>query len=291
MSGVPRSQKWLVVGHLGMLGTDLMTALAGRSVDGLDRPDVDITDPSSVSQAVAGYDIVVNCAAYTAVDAAESDERSAFAVNAIGPANLARACARTGASLVHISTDYVFAGDATVPYAVTSDLAPKSAYGRTKAAGEWAVRANLPSNSWILRTAWLYGAHGPNFVRTMLDLESKRETVAVVTDQYGQPTWSADLAERIVQTVESGVPAGTYHATSAGQTSWFDFARLIFELAGADPDRVKPTTSAQFVRPAPRPAYSVLDHGSWKAAGHPALRPWDQALRAAWPALTSAWNA
>ena len=263
MTVLADARRWLVVGHRGMLGTDLMTFLSDRDATGIDLPDLDITDRAQVFDYVNGFDVVVNCAAFTAVDAAEEQESVAFAVNALGPSNLAAACTATGAKLLHISTDYVFGGSAITPYVVDAPIGPRSAYGRTKAAGEWAVRAETLGKSWILRTAWLYGAHGPNFVRTMIGLERTRETVDVVTDQFGQPTWSADLAERIVSVVESDVPFGIYHATSAGSVSWFDFARRIFQLSGADPDRVHPTTSDAFVRPAPRPAFSVLDHSAW----------------------------
>jgi dTDP-4-dehydrorhamnose reductase len=278
-------RRWLVVGHLGMLGTDLMAALEGRDVAGVDRPDIDITDPASVDATLEGFDVVVNCAAYTAVDAAEENEALALAVNGVGPGNLARACARSGARLVHISTDYVFDGTATSPYPENAPFAPRSAYGRTKAAGEVAVLEELPHDSLILRTAWLYGAHGPNFIRTMIDLERTRDSLSVVDDQRGQPTWSADLAERIVACVDADVPAGIYHATSSGQTTWFGLARRVFELLGADPERVTPTTTDQFPRPAPRPAYSVLGHDGWGRTPLPPLRAWDAALDAAWPAL------
>ena len=279
--------RWLVIGNLGMLGTDVMGVLAERDVTGIDRPDIDITSAASVDAVVHGYDVVVNCAAYTAVDEAESHEGEAFLVNAVGPATVARACARTGARLVHISTDYVFAGDADVPYREDALPAPRSAYGRTKAAGEWAVRSELPQNSLILRTAWLYGAHGPNFIRTMMNLESQRETLSVVDDQRGQPTWSADVAARLVEAVDLDIPAGTYHATSSGETTWFGLTRRIFELLGADPERVQPTTTDAFPRPAPRPAYSVLGHDRWADVELPPLRDWCDALDAAWPALTT----
>lgn len=280
----PRADgRWLVVGHTGMLGHDVMAALAGRDVTGVARPQVDITDPASVARAVEGFDVVVNCAAWTAVDDAETREHDAFAVNAVGPANLARACAAAGAWLTHVSTDYVFAGDATEPYAENAPPAPRSAYGRTKAAGEWAVRAELPARSWIIRTAWLYGAHGPNFVRTMADLEGRRDTLEVVDDQRGQPTWSADLAERIVAVADVAAPAGIYHGTASGETTWFGLARRVFALLGADPGRVTPTTTDKFPRPAPRPAYSVLGHEAWAAAGLTPMRSWDDALTASWP--------
>jgi dTDP-4-dehydrorhamnose reductase len=272
-----------------MLGRDLLDVLAARGageVVALDRAGLDVTDLEAVTKAVAGADVVVNCAAWTAVDDAETHEGQAFAVNAVGAANLAQAVAASGGRLVHVSTDYVFAGDADSPYAEDAPLAPRSAYGRTKAAGEWAVRGELPDRHWILRTAWLYGEHGPSFVRTMARLEATRETVDVVDDQHGQPTWSRDLAERIAEVVAAGAPAGTYHATSSGQATWFDLARAVFARLGADPERVRPTTSEAFTRPAPRPAWSVLGHDRWHGAGMVPMRGWEDALDAAWAEIS-----
>jgi dTDP-4-dehydrorhamnose reductase len=280
--------RWLVTGAGGMLGRDVLAALqrAGvpdDAVTALDRSALDITDPAAVTAAVAAGagsgDVVVNCAAWTAVDDAESQEAAAFAVNAVGPQLLARACAATGARLVQPSTDYVFDGTATSPYPVDAPAAPRSAYGRTKVAGEWAVRAELPHGHWIVRTAWLYGEHGPSFVRTMARLEAEREFVDVVDDQHGQPTWTRDLADRIVAMVAADAPAGTYHGCASGRTSWHGLATEVFELLGADPARVRTTTSAAFVRPAPRPAFSVLDLSGWEKAGLAPMRDWRAALR------------
>ncbi len=273
--------RWLVTGAGGMLGRDLLDLLADDpqiSVTALGHSDLDITDALAVDRAVPGHDVVVNCAAWTAVDDAETREAEAFAVNAIGPANLARAVAVNGGRLVQVSTDYVFAGDADRPYDEGATIAPRSAYGRTKAAGEWAVRAELPQQHWILRTAWLYGEAGPNFVRTMARLERSHETVSVVDDQRGQPTWSRDLARRVIEVVQSGAPFGTYHATSSGSATWYDLARTVFAAVGADADRVRPTSSAEFVRPAPRPAWSVLGHDRWAQAGLTPLRDWRDAV-------------
>ena len=280
-----RATRWLVVGHRGMLGVDLMGVLAGRDVVGIDLPDIDITDASSVDDLVPGHDIVVNCAAFTAVDAAETCEDEAYVVNAQGPLNLARACAANGAKLLHVSTDYVFSGDASEPYAEVSPVDPRTAYGRTKAAGEIAVREVLPADSWVLRTAWLYGAAGPNFVRRMAELSHELETIDVVDDQVGQPTWATDLARRIVAVVDGEIAPGTYHATAAGQTTWFGLARRIFELLGADPQRVRATTSEAFVRPAPRPKFSVLGHHGWATTSLSPMRDWSEALDEAWPLL------
>ena len=281
--------RWLVVGCDGMLGQDLVVALGespdAREVTAVDRDVVDIIDPGACLEAVTGQDLVVNVAAWTAVDDAETHEAQAFSVNAVGAANLARACSAAGARMVQVSTDYVFAGDATSPYAEDAPLAPRSAYGRTKAAGEWAVRTYLPSASWVVRTAWLYGAHGPNFVKTMAQLAAERDTVSVVDDQRGQPTWTVDLARAIVRLVEAEAPFGTYHATSSGETTWFGFAQAIFAELGLDPARVRPTTTDAFPRPAPRPAYSVLGHEAWSRAGLPGLRDWRQALTEALPSV------
>ena len=276
---------WLVTGSNGMLGTDLLEVLAARRPDDRvipgDLPDLDITDPAGVAEAIEGVDVVVNCAAWTDVDGAESNEAAAFHVNAVGPATLARACAASGARLLQISTDYVFSGEATEPYPEDARVAPRSAYGRTKAAGEWAVRTYLPDRSWILRTAWLYGWHGNNFVSTILRLLQDRDTVDVVDDQRGQPTWTVDLAHRIVDTVQVEAPAGVYHATPSGQTTWYGFAQAAVTLTGGDSARVRPTTTAAFPRPAPRPAWSVLGHDAWSGAGLPPMRDWREALEAA----------
>ena len=273
--------KWAVLGHAGMLGQDFMAALESRDVTGFDRAEFDITNAESVNSILSGFHIVVNCAAWTAVDDAEEKEPAALAINGSGPRNVAKACEKTGAKLVHISTDYVFSGDATIPYAEDSLVGPKSAYGRTKLAGEIAVRESLPNDHYLVRTAWLYGERGPNFVKTMIDLEKTKETISVVDDQLGQPTWTKDLVSQIIAMVDHNVPAGNYHGTSSGQTSWFGLTQRIYEMIGADPSRVLPTTTDTFPRPAPRPAYSVLGHEKWTKVGMNPIRNWDEALEAA----------
>jgi dTDP-4-dehydrorhamnose reductase len=275
--------RWLVAGSGGMLGQDLIAALGSHEVSAAGRDLLDVTDPQACLAAVAGHDIVVNAAAWTAVDDAETEEAQAFSVNALGAANLARACSASGARMVQLSTDYVFAGDAATPYAEDAPLAPRSAYGRTKAAGEWAVRTHLPCASWVVRTAWLYGAHGPNFVKTMARLAAERDTVSVVDDQRGQPTWALDLARAIVAMVEAEAAFGTYHLTSSGETTWFGFARAIFSGLGLDPARVRPTTTDAFPRPAARPGYSVLGHESLRRGGLDLLPPWQESLTTALP--------
>jgi len=274
----------LITGAAGMLGRDLQAALAGREVTALSRADLDVTDLDAVRAAVAGHDVVINAAAYTKVDDAETHETEALAVNGTGAGNLATAAAGQGARLVQYSTDYVFDGSATTPYAESTAHNPVSAYGRTKAAGERLALEAHPDGTFVIRTAWLYGQHGPNFASTMLRLAGDRETVSVVNDQVGQPTWTADLAAQTLALLDSNAPAGIYHGTNAGSGSWFDFAREIFATAGLDPERVLPTDSASFVRPAPRPAYSVLGHEAWTAAGLAPMRDWREALGAAFAA-------
>ena len=186
---------------------------------------------------------------------------------------------------MHISTDYVFAGDATEPYAEDAPPAPRSAYGRTKLAGEVAVREALPDRGFIVRTAWLYGVHGANFVKTMLALEATKPEISVVDDQRGQPTWSRDLARQIVMMIDADAPPGIYHGTSSGETTWFGFTREIYRLIGADPQRVHSTTTDAFPRPAPRPAYSVLGHDRWAELATPPIRDWREALAEALPLI------
>jgi dTDP-4-dehydrorhamnose reductase len=283
---------WLIVGSAGQLGRDLEKVLAATPADvtALDLPEIDITDPDSVAVAMDTYrpHFVVNAAAYTAVDAAEEDEATAQRVNAVGPTVLAQACAtRPETWLIQISTDYVFAGDATTPYPESGDPDPQSAYGRTKLAGEVAVREILPDRSYVVRTAWLYSEHGSNFVKTMLKLEQTHSTVAVVSDQSGQPTWSRDLARQIVTLIDSHAPAGTYHGTSSGQTTWYGFTQEIYRLLEKNPNRVTATTTDQFPRPAPRPAYSVLGHDRWEQIEVAPIRDWEDGLAEALPRIVA----
>ncbi len=301
--------RWLVTGAAGMLGRDLTALLAarGEEITALTRADLDITDLAAVAKAVdaAKPDVVVNCAAWTAVDAAEEHEARALAINGHGAANLAAACAAAGALLVHPSTDYVFDGQARSPYPEDAPTAPAGAYGRTKLAGEQAVRAALPGASYIVRTAWLYGAHGKNFVKTMLRLAADGTSPGVVADQHGQPTWTADVAAQVVALIERSAPPGVYHATSSGQTSWFGFAEEIFQhyhasvRAGQDQDQgqdlggeperslasPRPISTADYPTPARRPAYSVLGHDAWPAAGIAPIGDWKEALHRALPGI------
>ena len=271
--------RWLVIGAAGMLGTELVQTVqdAGHDVTAWDLPDIDITNFDQVMDQVTGFDVVANAAAWTAVDAAEEKEAAAFQVNAVGPQNLARACAASRARLVHISTDYVFDGEGTQPYPEDTALAPRSAYGRTKAAGEWAVAANLPEH-YIVRTAYLYGEHGPNLVKTFIRLAQERDTITAVTDQHIQPTWAADLADGVVRLVDNEAPFGAWHGTASGQTTVRGLAQAIYTGLGLDPERVCPTTLAAYPSPTPRPSYSVLSHHRWVDSGIQELPGWRDAL-------------
>ena len=275
--------RWLITGAGGMLGQDLVAALAAAGetdVVATTRGDLDITDPVAVRDATGGVDRVLNAAAWTDVDGAETAEEAATAINGHGVATLAAAA---GKRLITISTDYVFPGDATSPYAEEDPRQPLNAYGRSKALGE---QAALAAGGFVVRTAWLYGAHGPNFVTTMLRLAGQRDTLDVVDDQQGPPTWSAALAGQLVALARSGAEPGIYHGTAAGSTTWFGLARAVFAEAGLDPARVRPTTSDKFVRPARRPAYSVLGHDRWAGTGVAPLPDWREMLVSAMPRLT-----
>jgi dTDP-4-dehydrorhamnose reductase len=264
-----------MTGAYGMLAADVIDALRAAGVTELvltDRDELDILDADAVALAVATCDLVINCAAFTAVDAAEDQEELAHAVNATGPGILARAAAAAGARMVHISTDYVFSGDATEPYAEDTPMDPAGAYGRTKADGETAVRES-GADALILRTAYLYGRGGPCFPKTIARAGRERGALSVVDDQIGQPTWTRDVAALMVRLLEADAPAGTYHATSAGQGSWFEFAKEIVASAGLG-DIVSPTDSSGYARKAPRPAWSVLGHGATEALGIEGIGDW-----------------
>ncbi|MFF5210340.1 dTDP-4-dehydrorhamnose reductase [Streptosporangium sp. NPDC000396] len=275
--------RWLITGASGMLATELLGRLKaeGEAAIAFGRDELDLRDAPAVHHLVSACrpDIVVNCAAWTAVDDAETREAEALAVNGHGVRALAEACGRLGARMIQPSTDYVFDGTALNPYPEDAPTCPVNAYGRTKLAGERAVLEVLPDTGYVVRTAWLYGATGKNFVRTIAGIEKARETLDVVDDQLGQPTWVGDLAGWITELGRADAPPGVYHATNSGQTSWYGFAREIFTLIGADPERISPVSSKEFPRPAPRPAYSVLGHDRWSRAGLSPMRDWREALR------------
>lgn len=276
---------WLI-GNKGMLGTELTRVLQqrGLSLAGTDR-EVDILDPAALEAFAAGKGIrwVINCAAFTAVDKAEDEEPFALRLNAEGPGNIARLCSRIGARLIHISTDYVFSGEATRPYLESDPTDPSGAYGRTKAAGEKAVLAEA-RDSIIVRTAWLYGRHGPNFVATMLRLLASKDEIGVVADQRGTPTWAFDLSRALAAIVSRpDFPAGIYHYTNSGETTWHAFTLEIQRQAAelgllVGTCRVKALSSAEYPTKAKRPAYSVLSKDRILAAGIDAP-DWKASLR------------
>lgn len=274
-TGTDLTARLVLTGAGGQVGRELLRL--APTVRAYTRSRLDITDAAAVESVLRPGDIVVNCAAFTAVDRAESETEAAYAANATGPAVLAAACTRVGARLIHLSTDYVFPGTATTPYEPGDPTGPGTVYGRSKLAGELAVRENCPEAQ-IVRTAWVYTGSGADFVATMRRLERERDTVTVVTDQVGSPTYAADLAAGLLELAGHPGAPRVLHATNAGRASWFEVARAVFTGIGADPGRVRPCTSAEFPRPAPRPAFSVLSGATWHAAGLTPLRPWESAL-------------
>jgi dTDP-4-dehydrorhamnose reductase len=279
--------RWAVIGAGGQLGSEVASLLvaSGEEVAAPARAALDITSESQVrSFFEAGQPrVVVNCAAYNRVDDAEVHVERAFAVNAEGPRLLARAASQFGATLIHVSSDYVFAGDATEPYDEDSPRAPQTVYGRSKAMGEDAVLDNCDT-AHVVRTAWLYGHTGDNFVRTIARLGGGPQPVAVVDDQVGNPTWARPLAGAIIALAESTQPSGCWHCVCSGAVSWFGFARAIFEEAGLPLERLQPTTTAMLPRAARRPAFSVLSTSKWERSGLPPMPHWRAALHQAFVA-------
>jgi dTDP-4-dehydrorhamnose reductase len=278
------SRRIVITGAGGQVGSVLAAeaARAGHDVLALTSAQYDITDPAAAERIVAPGDVVVNCAAYTNVDGAESDESAAYAVNAAGPGYLAQACARAGARMIHISTDYVFSGDfggaAPRPYEPGDQTAPLSVYGRTKLAGEQAVLAALPQAT-VVRTAWVYtGGNGGDFVAVMRRLAAGDGSVQVVDDQTGSPTYVGDLVAALLEVVDGRVHAPVVHAANQGAVSRFEQARAVFAGVGADPARVRRASSLDNPRPAPRPHYSALSGRTSERAGLTPLRPWHDAL-------------
>ena len=253
----------------------------GREVLALTSSEWDITDAPAAERFIESGDVVINCAAYTKVDAAESDEERAHAVNAVGPANIAHACARAGADFIHISTDYVFSGPKRTPFEIDDETAPVSVYGRTKLAGEFSVLAAMP-DAHIVRTAWIYeGGDGSDFVAVMRRLAAGDQTVDVVADQVGSPTYAADLVGALLEVAEGNIREPVLHAANAGEASRYEQAQAVFEAVGADPARVRPVGTDRHPRPAPRPQYSALSARLSADAGLTPLRPWREALSAA----------
>ncbi len=275
----------LITGGKGMLGRTLIRHWQGaHTCIVADLPEADITNRESIAAAVAAAkaDAVVHCAAMTAVDACEDEMEKAFRINAIGTANVAYACKINHARLIAISTDYVFAGDLDRPYIETDRPAPRTLYGLTKLSGEDAIRTILPGNHIIARIAWLYGFGGPSFVHTMLKLAAQdpARTLNVVNDQIGNPTSTAAVAAGLTAILARPELSGTFHLTCEGEATWYEFAKAIFEEAGYPDVKARPCTTAEYPRPAPRPANSRLEKAALRAAHLPPMPHWRDALKA-----------
>jgi dTDP-4-dehydrorhamnose reductase len=254
--------------------------LRGAAHIGLERTQCDITSPDSVREALypVSPEVVVNCAAWTAVDAAEDHETDARLVNRDGSANVAVVCREIGSVLVHISTDYVFEGNSPTPLAEEASCRPITTYGQTKFEGELAVLNTHSGGTYVVRTAWLYSEHGHNFAKTMARKALNYASVSVVNDQYGQPTSAHDLASHIIDLAVSEAPFGIYHGTNSGQATWHDFACEIYSLLGRDSQLVRPVSSSEYPTKARRPAYSVLSHDRTIRNGLREMRDWKAAL-------------
>ena len=283
---------WLLLGANGQLGRCLRAALVARGIDHVacSRGDTDITDPVAVDGLVERVvpSVIVNAAAWTNVDAAEGREVEAEVVNRDGARIVAEAAADASATLVHVSTDYVFSGTGPGPIAESEPANPVNAYGRTKWEGEQAVRAAHPRGALVVRTAWLYSAHGRNFARTMAARALAGDAVRVIDDQHGAPTSADDLAGHIIDLVTAGVGAGTYHGTNTGAATWFGFAREIYRLLGVDPGLVSSIHASEYPARAARPAWSILGTDNTARAGVAPMRPWSEALAEALPRIVAA---
>ncbi|MGY4110341.1 dTDP-4-dehydrorhamnose reductase [Aeribacillus pallidus] len=271
--------KVLVTGAKGQLGTDLVLLLSDRGYEvyGYGKEELDITNFDQVKRVIREIhpDVVIHAAAYTKVDLAESKPDQAFLINSYGTRNVAVVSEAVGAKLVYISTDYVFDGTTTTPYNEFASTNPQNVYGKSKLAGEQFVR-DLHSKFFIVRTSWVFGKHGNNFVKTMLKLAKERDELMVVNDQVGCPTYTVDLANCILDLIQTE-KYGIYHVSNTGQCSWYEFAKAIFEEAGVNV-KVNPCTTKDYPRPAPRPSYSVFDHMALRLNGFNNMRDWKKAL-------------
>ena len=288
-----KEMKWMILGGGGQLARALSMELSRTNAAfiSLNHAQLDITNQSDIEKWFTSEapDVVVNAAAWTDVDSAEAEEEKAFTVNALGPKLLAQACSQNGTKFIQISTDYVFSGAATSPWEETDPVNPVSAYGRTKAQGESFVLDAYAEGAFILRTAWLYSPWRKNFVKTVLKVAlNETRKVEIVADQIGQPTSAMDLARQIQQLVILEASPGIYHATNAGQASWFELAQKLFRLSGQDQNRVIAVGSSAFPRPAKRPAFSVLGHRNWICEGLQPMRNWQDALEEALPDILQA---
>ncbi|MGN7456721.1 dTDP-4-dehydrorhamnose reductase [Paenibacillus pasadenensis] len=269
----------LVTGANGQLGKELALWQPedGLNIVGLGRDELDITSLEQCRKAMEELkpDVVIHCAAYTAVDQAETDRDGAYRVNAAGTRNVALAAREAGAKLIYVSTDYVFDGQAERPYEEYDLPNPKTVYGKSKLAGEQLVQS-LHDRWFIVRTSWVYGKHGANFVKTMLRLGAEKDRLSIVSDQFGSPTYTKDFAALLLELARSEA-YGIYHASNTGSCSWHEFAQAIFEEAGLKA-QADPCTTEEFPRPAPRPKFSIMDHGAIRVNGFNELPEWREAL-------------
>jgi dTDP-4-dehydrorhamnose reductase len=274
---------WVITGAKGQLGLAMQRALSSQGISFVAKnsQELDITSQKSIESALAGISpkVIVNCAAWTDVELAESNQEQAYNVNAVALKHLAIASRQIGSKLVQISTDYVFSGIGSTPWLESDERNPVSIYGLSKRDGETFTQELYGEGSYVVRTAWLYSAYGKNFAKTMLNLALINESaVRVVNDQLGQPTSANDLAQQIIELIEHNSAPGIYHGTNSGQATWFEFAKRIFELVGADTDRVLPVSSKEFLSLANRPQYSVLGHDNWRRTEVCEMRDWRLAL-------------
>lgn len=268
----------LITGASGMLGYDLQETLKNHELILFNSKTLDITNKQIVNEKIGKIepDIVINAAAYTNVDACEKNYDDAYKVNALGPKNLAKVCKELDIPLVHISTDYVFNGEKNTPLKEEDEIGPKTAYGKTKLEGEIFIQETC-NKYFIIRTAWLYGCNGNNFVKTMLELAKNNNEINVVNDQVGSPTYTFDLAIAISKIIETD-DYGIYHLTNSGSCSWYEFSKEIFKLSNIN-IKVNPVSTEEFPRPAPRPKYSVLSDEKWINKGFKPLRNYKEALK------------
>lgn len=270
--------KILITGASGMLGYDLQETLKNHELILFNSKTLDITNKQIVNEKIGKIepDIVINAAAYTNVDACEKNYDDAYKVNALGPKNLAKVCKELDIPLVHISTDYVFNGEKNTPLKEEDEIGPKTAYGKTKLEGEIFIQETC-NKYFIIRTAWLYGCNGNNFVKTMLELAKNNNEINVVNDKVGSPTYTFDLAIAISKIIETD-DYGIYHLTNSGSCSWYEFSKEIFKLSNIN-IKVNPVSTEEFPRPAPRPKYSVLSDEKWINKGFKPLRNYKEALK------------
>jgi dTDP-4-dehydrorhamnose reductase len=287
--------KVVITGADGQLGRSFQDALKLKGIAflALPRKTMDVTNLAQVRSVLgsSGASLIINSAAYTNVEQAEINPEIAFEINQIGSRNVAIVCRELDSRLIHISTDYVFSGNRDLPWQVDSDTRPLSVYGKSKLAGENAIREEWSENSLIVRTAWLYSQYGKNFYKTILQLANKdKSPIKVVNNQIGQPTSAPELASFILSTLPLEIPPGVYHATNSGNATWYDFAYSIFQLAGADTGRIEPISAEDYKAKAPRPDYSVLDNSKWDSYDLNTLGDWEHSVASAFSTIQESMN-